>query len=204
MAHVPAPSVVLRSLNHLIEQERWAHNLLLPREGQSIAITLPIGDFQIEIQEGIFVNASDRTNPPSVSLTIPQEAIWTFLKEGKSGAMKFVRISGDIDFAAELNRLAADLKWEVEEDLSKILGDATARRVVLESQKMLRQTQLAMNDLKGGIRDYLVYEKSILVDSQQMRDFKSELRLLRDQIDRAEKKVNQLEQAFNSTQTHST
>jgi len=204
MAHVPAPSVVLRSLNHLIEQERWAHNLLLPREGQSIAITLPIGDFQIEIQEGIFVNASDRTNPPSVSLTIPQEAIWTFLKEGKSGAMKFVRISGDIDFAAELNRLAADLKWEVEEDLSKILGDATARRVVLESQKMLRQTQLAMNDLKGGIRDYLVYEKSILVDSQQMSDFKSELRLLRDQIDRAEKKVNQLEQAFNSTQTHST
>jgi ubiquinone biosynthesis protein UbiJ len=204
MAHVPAPSVVLRSLNHLIEQERWAHNLLLPREGQSIAITLPIGDFQIEIQEGIFVNASDRTNPPSVSLTIPQEAIWTFLKEGKSGAMKFVKISGDIDFAAELNRLAADLKWEVEEDLSKILGDATARRVVLESQKMLRQTQLAMNDLKGGIRDYLVYEKSILVDSQQMRDFKSELRLLRDQIDRAEKKVNQLEQAFNSTQTHST
>jgi ubiquinone biosynthesis protein UbiJ len=204
MAHLPAPSVVLRALNHLIEQERWAHNLLLPREGQSIAITLPIGDFQIAIQEGMFVNASDSTNLPSVSLTIPQEAIWTFLKEGKSGAMKFVKISGDIDFAADLNRLAADLKWEVEEDLSKLLGDATARRVVLESQKMLHQTQLAMNDLKGGIRDYLVYEKNILVDSQQMSDFKSELRLLRDQIDRAEKKVNLLEQAFNSKQTHPT
>lgn len=204
MAHLPAPSVVLRALNHLIEQERWAHNLLRPREGQSIAITLPIGDFQIAIQEGMFVNASDSTNLPSVSLTIPQEAIWTFLKEGKSGAMKFVKISGDIDFAADLNRLAADLKWEVEEDLSKLLGDATARRVVLESQKMLHQTQLAMNDLKGGIRDYLVYEKNILVDSQQMSDFKSELRLLRDQIDRAEKKVNLLEQAFNSKQTHPT
>jgi len=204
MAHLPAPSVVLRALNHLIEQERWAHNLLLPREGQSIAITLPIGDFQIAIQEGMFVNASDSTNLPSVSLTIPQEAIWTFLKEGKSGAMKFVKISGDIDFAADLNRLVADLKWEVEEDLSKLLGDATARRVVLESQKMLHQTQLAMNDLKGGIRDYLVYEKNILVDSQQMSDFKSELRLLRDQIDRAEKKVNLLEQAFNSKQTHPT
>jgi len=204
MAHLPAPSAVLRALNHLIEQERWAHNLLLPREGQSIAITLPIGDFQIAIQEGMFVNASDSTNLPSVSLTIPQEAIWTFLKEGKSGAMKFVKISGDIDFAADLNRLAADLKWEVEEDLSKLLGDATARRVVLESQKMLHQTQLAMNDLKGGIRDYLVYEKNILVDSQQMSDFKSELRLLRDQIDRAEKKVNLLEQAFNSKQTHPT
>jgi ubiquinone biosynthesis protein UbiJ len=152
----------------------------------------------------MFVNASDSTNLPSVILSIPQEAIWTFLKDGKSGAMKFVKISGDIDFAADLNRLAADLKWEVEEDLSKLVGDATARRVVLESQKMVHQTQLAMNDLKVGIRDYLVYEKNILVDSQQMNDFKSELRLLRDQIDRAEKKVNQLQQAFNSKQTLST
>jgi ubiquinone biosynthesis accessory factor UbiJ len=204
MANLPAPSIVLRALNHLIEQERWAHDLLLPREGQSISITLPIGEFQLGIQEGMFVNASDSTNLPSVILSIPQEAIWTFLKDGKSGAMKFVKISGDIDFAADLNRLAADLKWEVEEDLSKLVGDATARRVVLESQKMVHQTQLAMNDLKGGIRDYLVYEKNILVDSQQMNDFKSELRLLRDQIDRAEKKVNQLQQAINSKQTLST
>ena len=204
MANLPAPSVVLRALNHLIEQERWAHNLLLPRTGQSISITLPIGGFQIAIQEGMFVNATDTTKTSSVSLSISQEAIWSFLKEGKSGAMKFVKISGDIDFAADLNRLAADLKWEVEEDLSQFLGDAPARRVVLESQKMFHQTQLAMNDLKGGIRDYLVYEKNILVDSQQMSDFKSELRLLRDQIDRAEKKVNQIEQAYNSKQTHST
>lgn len=198
MANLPVPSVVLRALNHLIEQERWAHELLLPRDGQSISVALPIGDFQITLQDGMFVNASDSTNPSSVSLVITQEAIWTFLKEGKSGAMKFVKISGDIDFAADLNRLAADLKWEVEEDLSRFLGDAPARRVILESKKMFHQTQLAMNDLKGGVRDYLVYEKDILVDSQQMNDFKSELRLLRDQLDRAEKKVNQLEQAFNS------
>jgi len=203
MANLPVPFFVLRAINHLIEQERWAHELLLPREGQSISIALPIGDFQIAIQEGMFVNVGNN-NPSSVNLVITQEAIWTFLKEGKSGAMKFVKISGDIDFAADLNRLAADLKWEVEEDLSKLLGDAPARRVVLESQKMVHQTQLAMTDLKGGIRDYLVHEKNILVDSQQMNDFKSQLRLLRDQIDRAEKKVNQLEHAFNSKQTHST
>jgi ubiquinone biosynthesis protein UbiJ len=202
MANLPVPFFVLRAINHLIEQERWAHELLLPREGQSISIALPIGDFQIAIQEGMFVNVGNN-NPSSVNLVITQEAIWTFLKEGKSGAMKFVKISGDIDFAADLNRLAADLKWEVEEDLSKLVGDAPARRVVLESQKMVHQTQLAMTDLKGGIRDYLVHEKNILVDSQQMNDFKSQLRLLRDQIDRAEKKVNQLEHAFNSKQTHS-
>lgn len=197
MANLQVPFFVLKAINHLIEQERWAHELLLPREGQSISIALPIGDFQIAIQEGIFVNEGN-TNLSSVNLVITQEAIWTFLKEGKSGAMKFVKISGDIDFAADLNRLAVDLKWEVEEDLSKLVGDAPARRVVLESKKMFHQTQLAMNDLKGGVRDYLVYEKNILVDSQQMNDFKSELRLLRDQLDRAEKKVNQLEQAFNS------
>jgi ubiquinone biosynthesis protein UbiJ len=95
MAHLPVPSVVLRALNHLIEQERWAHDLLLTREGQSISITLPIGDFQITLQEGMFVNAAGTPHPSSVSLAITQEAIWAFLKEGKSGAMKFAKISGD-------------------------------------------------------------------------------------------------------------
>ncbi len=201
MATLPVPSVVLKALNHLIAQERWAHDLLLPREGHSILVALPVGDFQIGIQEGVLVNAAKDINSSSVSLAISQDAIWAFLKEGKSGAMKFVKISGDIDFAADLNRLAADLKWEVEEDLSHLLGDAPARRVVLESKKVIHKTQLAVNDLKEGVRDYLVYEKNILVNSQLMNDFKVQLRLLRDQLDRAEKKANQLEQAFKSKQT---
>jgi ubiquinone biosynthesis protein UbiJ len=46
-----------------------------------------------------------------------------------AGAMPEVRIEGDVQFAAEVNWLVDNLRWDVEEDLSRILGDVTAHRV---------------------------------------------------------------------------
>jgi ubiquinone biosynthesis protein UbiJ len=181
----------------VIEQEKWAHNLLLSREGQIVAISLPVGNFQLMIQNGLLANTSDNTGVAAVSLEISQEAIWAFLREGKSGAMKFVRISGDVDFAADLNRLAADLKWEAEEDLAKLIGDAPSRRILLESKKLFQQASLAVDDFKLGLRDYLVNEKNTLLGAQQFNEFKSEIRLLRDQLDRTEKKIIKLDESIN-------
>jgi ubiquinone biosynthesis protein UbiJ len=197
MAQFSVPALILKSINHVIEQEKWAHDLLLSREGQIVAISLPVGNFQLMIQNGLLANTSDNTGVAAVSLEISQEAIWAFLREGKSGAMKFVRISGDVDFAADLNRLAADLKWEAEEDLAKLIGDAPSRRILLESKKLFQQASLAVDDFKLGLRDYLVNEKNILLGAQQFNEFKSEIRLLRDQLDRTEKKIIKLDESIN-------
>jgi ubiquinone biosynthesis accessory factor UbiJ len=197
MAQFSVPALILKSINHVIEQEKWAHDLLLSREGQIVAISLPVGNFQLMIQNGLLANTSDNTGVAAVSLEISQEAIWAFLREGKSGAMKFVRISGDVDFAADLNRLAADLKWEAEEDLAKLIGDAPSRRILLESKKLFQQASLAVDDFKLGLRDYLVNEKNTLLGAQQFNEFKSEIRLLRDQLDRTEKKIIKLDESIN-------
>lgn len=197
MAQFSVPALILKSINHVIEQEKWARDLLLSREDQIIAISLPVGNFQLVIQNGLLTNTSDNTGLAAVSLEISQEAIWAFLREGKSGAMKFVRISGDVDFAADLNRLAADLKWEAEEDLAKLIGDAPSRRILLESKKLFQQASLAVGDFKLGLRDYLVNEKNTLLGAQQFNEFKSEIRLLRDQLDRTEKKIIKLDESIN-------
>ena len=197
MTQFSVPTLILKAINHVIEQEKWARDLLLSREDQIIAISLPVGKFQLVIQNGLLTNTSDNTGVAAVSLEISQEAIWAFLREGKSGAMKFVRISGDVDFAADLNRLAADLKWEAEEDLAKLIGDAPSRRILLESKKLFQQASLAVDDFKLGLRDYLVNEKNTLLGAQQFNEFKSEIRLLRDQLDRTEKKIIQLDESIN-------
>ena len=45
-------------------------------------------------------------------------------------AFRDVQMTGDADFAAEIAFLAKNLKWDVEEDLSKVMGDAAAHRAV--------------------------------------------------------------------------
>jgi ubiquinone biosynthesis protein UbiJ len=60
------------------------------------------------------------------------------------GAKPPVRIEGDVQLAAEVNWLADNVRWDVEEDLSRIIGDAPSH--------MLAQ---AARRLADGLRDFL-------------------------------------------------
>ena len=201
MATLFIPLIVLRAINHLIEQEKWARDLLLRHDHKIVAVELPFGSFRLLIQDGLLQDAKQEDIESSVSLEISQEAFWAFVKDGKGAAMKFVRISGDVDLAADLNRLFAELRWEAEEDLSKLICDAPSRRIIVESKKVFTQANNAVEDLKSGVRDFFVNERNILLGANQFNDFKSEIRLLRDQLDRAEKKLNHIEQRINNKET---
>ena len=201
MATLFIPLIVLRAINHLIEQEKWARDLLLRHDHKIVAVELPFGSFRLLIQDGLLQDAKQEDIESSVSLEISQEAFWAFVKDGKGAAMKFVRISGDVYLAADLNRLFAELRWEAEEDLSKLIGDAPSRRIIVESKKVFTQANNAVEDLKSGVRDFFVNERNILLGANQFNDFKSEIRLLRDQLDRAEKKLNHIEQRINNKET---
>ena len=192
---------MLRAINHLIAQEKWAIDLLRQHDGKVVSVVFPLGAFRIQIHDGYLTDAKSGDEPSSVSLEISQEAIWAFAKDGKSAAMKFIRISGDVDLAADLNRLFAELKWEAEEDLSKLIGDAPSRRIILESKKVFTQASQAVDDFKSGIRDFLVNERNVLLGQDQFSHFKSEIRLVRDQLDRTEKRLNQIEQRINNKET---
>ncbi len=193
MASLPVPTLILNALNHVISKEKWAQELLRAHSHKVISVTLPVGQSALLIQDGCFSKINNEDISRSVSIEISKEAIWTFLKDGKPAAMKFIRISGDVDLAADLNRLVADLKWEAEEDLAQIIGDAPSHKIFKESKKILDQSQKAVQDLQTGIRDYFVHEKNVLLDKAHFAQFKSEIRLLRDHIDRTEKKVSLLE-----------
>ena len=40
-----------------------------------------------------------------------------------------VRIAGDVQFAAEINWLVEHVRWDLEEDLSRLVGDAPAHAI---------------------------------------------------------------------------
>jgi ubiquinone biosynthesis protein UbiJ len=114
----------------------------------------------------------------------------------ESCTLKHIKISGDVDLAADLNRLANDLHWEVEEDLAKILGDALSTKVTRASKQFLQNGQSALKDLQTNIKAYLVNEKNVLVDQHHFTNYKAEIRVLRDDIDRMEKRIERLMQQW--------
>jgi ubiquinone biosynthesis protein UbiJ len=61
-----------------------------------------------------------------------------------AGTKPPVRIEGDVQLAAEVNWLADNVRWDVEEDLSRVIGDAPAHMLVDTGRK-----------LSGALRDFI-------------------------------------------------
>ena len=59
-------------------------------------------------------------------LTVSTESPLAMVQAALAGKRPAVKIEGDVQLAAELGWLAENLRWDVEEDLSRLIGDAPA------------------------------------------------------------------------------
>lgn len=129
---------------------------------------------------------------PNVKLTIGSDALSAFVAGGQDAAAQHVKVSGDVDLAHAMSKLAGQLRWEFEEDLSKLVGDAMAHRIVQVAKKANTYSQAAVKDVGGSIFEYLVHEKPTLVQQEELTHYKNNLRQLRDDVERIEKRIERL------------
>jgi ubiquinone biosynthesis accessory factor UbiJ len=63
---------------------------------------------------------------PDLTLAVTEESAVALVQAALRGDKPAVRIEGDVQLAAEVNWLVDHVRWDLEEDLSKIMGDAPA------------------------------------------------------------------------------
>ena len=120
-------------LNHVLMAEKEAQDRLRRKKGNVIHVRW--GVFAIDLvitPAGLFDRvAVGADNPPkadllvSVAIDSPRNVVESLL----SGKAPLVKIEGDVQLAAELGWLAENLRWDVEEDLSRIIGDIPAHAI---------------------------------------------------------------------------
>jgi ubiquinone biosynthesis accessory factor UbiJ len=98
----------------------------------------------------------ERSTPDAVadlSLLVEDESPLIILQTALNGGKPNIKIEGDVQLAAEVNWLADHVRWDVEEDLSRILGDAPAHALVSTVKQMVTGlksflvTKVADNDV---------------------------------------------------------
>jgi ubiquinone biosynthesis protein UbiJ len=112
----------------------------------------------------------------------------------KEQAFKAVKITGDADLAQLIGRLAGQLRWEYEEDLARIFGDAPAHFAVQKGKKFVSATRSAAGDLLDNLVEYVSEERKVLLNMRDFTAHKSELSDLRESVDRLEKRIQHLGQ----------
>jgi ubiquinone biosynthesis protein UbiJ len=113
-------------------------------------------------------------------------------QETTQALLKHVRIEGDADFAAVIAELMQKVRWDIEEDLSRHVGDMAAHRAVSTARAAAQQLQDSGQRLVAQLTDYWVEENPSLVARHDLEAWVLELRSLRDAVERFEKRLQQV------------
>src|SRR3989344_5179496 len=108
--------------------------------------------------DGLFERVAAGPQPPQWLVHEMQQRIVLFLnhvlmqekeamerlgrQKGLRGDKPAIRIEGDVQLAAEINWLVDHVRWDVEEDLARVIGDApahTVAQVASRAAQALRQ-----------------------------------------------------------------
>jgi ubiquinone biosynthesis accessory factor UbiJ len=195
--HTIASGAACRGINHVLGGEPWASTELTRHASKTILLQLPLGNLCFEIKSDGLLASLKEIEAPSLTLEVSAKALSDLAGSTSSlreQAFKAVKITGDADLAQLLGRLAGQLRWEYEEDLARLVGDAPANFTVKHGKKFVSATRSAAADLLDNVVEYVSEEKKILLNKRDFIVRKIELSELRDSVDRMEKRIQFLEQ----------
>lgn len=148
---------LLAGLNHLLAAAPWARNRLAPFAGRRARLVL--GPLPVEFRiapDGTLESLG--SGDPAVEIVLPAGAALTLLQD-REAMMRSAHITGTADFAEALGFVLRKLDWDAEEDLSRIVGDIAARRLVKAAVGFAAVQADAARRLAENVEEYLRYEQ---------------------------------------------
>jgi ubiquinone biosynthesis protein UbiJ len=120
------------------------------------------------------------------------------LAAGDESAYREVQTAGDVELAGEVAFLARHLQWDVEEDLSRVVGDAAANRAVSAARSAAAWGRDAAGRVAAGAAEYLTEEDPLIASRVKVEDFIAGVSELRDAVERLGKRIEILEEGSGS------
>jgi ubiquinone biosynthesis protein UbiJ len=112
-------------LNHVLMQEPEAMARLARQKGQVMQMQWRHFSLQLSpTAAGLLERVQSST--PDLRLTLTDTSPLALAQAALRGDKPAVRIEGDVQLAAEVNWLVDHVRWDVEEDLARLMGDAPA------------------------------------------------------------------------------
>ena len=179
----------IAALNHLLEKESWARERLAPFAHAIVELRAPpLPPVRLAITEPGLAQKDLSDAPCTLIMTLHPEA----LMRGQEHFMRSIETAGDADLADAAMLLARHLRWDVEEELSRFVGDIAARRLAQGGRDLAAWQRDAAWRLAESLTDYFVEEQRMLVRRAELESFRAALGRLGGEIDQLERRIASL------------
>lgn len=123
-------------LNHVLMQEPAATARLVRQKGSVVLVQWRSFFIRFLITPAGLLDLASPDAHPDLSLTATDESAAAIAQALLRGDKPAIRIEGDVQLAAEINWLVDHVRWDVEEDLSRVVGDAPAHALAQVARRM--------------------------------------------------------------------
>ncbi|MDH1427310.1 hypothetical protein N5J23_05510 [Comamonas aquatica] len=125
LVHETQQRIVL-FLNHVLMQEREAMERLVRQKGRVARVQWRNFNMALVVTPAGLLNLAAEGAQPDLQLEITDSNPLALAQMALRGDKPALRIQGDVQLAADINWLVDNVQWDVEEDMSRIIGDVPA------------------------------------------------------------------------------
>src|SRR3954469_21129214 len=117
-------------INHVLMQEAEAQARLVRQAGKTVHASWRSFSMRLAaMPAGLFELVGDGATAADLTLTLTQTSPLQLAQAALKGDKPPVHIAGDVQFAAEINWVVENVRWDIEEDIARLIGDAPAHAI---------------------------------------------------------------------------
>jgi ubiquinone biosynthesis protein UbiJ len=185
--------LLIGALNHLLGQAPAVQADLAKLAGRTFAVSLPLFAANVIIMpDGLLAHSAAE---PEATLVLSTRFFLTRLTDVQAASRQVV-LEGDAELASKAGAALGALSWDAAEDLSSLVGDVLAQRVVMTSQALLKMPLSFGQRFTETMVEYLRDEDRLLPRKEAVVEFCDAVDTLRNDMARLEKRLARLESNF--------
>ena len=193
MAAMPSPfdALVGAPLNHLLRANHWARESLKPYSSKTVSVRCPPFSASLRIVDSGEVTPAAAGATPDATLSVTPGLLLRMATRDDT-AWRDIAIEGDPALAGAVHHLWRHLRWDAEEDLSRVFGDIAAHRMTGTAQAMGQWALMSGENLVRSFTEYWTEERPAVAATNDLSRFATDVDLLRDDLARLEKRISRL------------
>jgi ubiquinone biosynthesis protein UbiJ len=176
------------AINHLLRGASWALEELERYAGRTARFEVAPLALSLTVLESGEVAPAARDAVPAVTIRLTP-GLMLRLAARDEAAWREIEVAGDTDFGSAVNRVARNLRWDVEEDLSRVFGDIAAHRMAESGRTLRRWGEQAAENTGRAFAEYWTEERPVIAAARDLEDFSRAVDQLRDDVARFEKRL---------------
>ncbi len=172
--------------NHLLSQNDWMQSDLINHKNKIVIIEISGFQIILKVKEDGQLEMINDSEDYDCSIKLTVNDLLGQLINNKNGK---ISIEGDIELANKISQVLKKIEWNLEEDLTKYIGDIPAIKTTQVLKKIKKNSKKNIKTLTGSLIEYWQEENKILTKTRDVEIFNKKIDKIVEDTERLEARI---------------